>query len=301
MSFKGAGMGRIAALLVVVLGVSGCARIDDDPRPRIIASFTVLADIASRVAGDHARVESLTKYGAEIHGYEPTPGDLRKFVHADLLLVNGLGLEAWFERFLADIEAPRAALSDGVRTIPITGTHHPNPHAWMSPQESMTYTDNAARALSGIDPAHAADYRANAAKYRAELRRIGDDLDRRLGRISATRALVSCEGAFSYLTRDASLHERFLWPVNTEKQATPQHMTSVIDFVNGHRIPAVYCESTTNDAQMRQVARATGARLGDTLYVDSLSLPDGPVPTHAALLRHDADAIVNGLAERSHE
>lgn len=271
-----------------------------DERPVVLTTFTVLSDIAENVAGDHLRVESITKVGAEIHGYEPTPGDIRKASEADLILDNGMGLEAWFEQFVADLDVPHAVVSDGVDAIDIREDAYggmPNPHAWMSPLNVQIYVDNIVEAFAGIDPAHAAAYEANGAAYKAELQGVQDELLADLAKLPANeRALVTCEGAFSYLARDAGLTEKYIWAVNAEQQATPKQIASVIEFVRDNEVPAVFCESTVSDAPMRQVAEATDARLGEELFVDSLSEPSGPVPTYLDLIRHDARAIVAALS-----
>jgi manganese transport system substrate-binding protein len=266
----------------------------------VLTTFTVIADIARNVAGDHLDVQSITKVGAEIHGYEPTPGDLRRAADADLIVDNGLGLEAWFEQFLQNVDAPRVTVSDGVEPIDIAADAYagrPNPHAWMSPLNVEIYVDNLVTAFSDLDPAHADDYARNGEAYRAELRAVQDDLVERLSALpDDERALVTCEGAFSYLTRDTGLTEIYIWPVNAEQQATPQQITAVIDAVEADDIPAVFCESTVSDRPMRQVVEATGAEFGGVLYVDSLSEADGPVPTYLDLLRYNATTITDALA-----
>lgn len=293
-----------AAAAVGLLALTGCGgSADADPagdgRPVVLTTFTVLADMAENVAGEHLRVESITKAGAEIHGYEPTPGDLRSAVEADLILDNGLNLEAWFGQFVEDVEVPHAVVSEGVRTIDIADNDYagtPNPHAWMSPVNGQVYVDNMVAAFSELDPGNAADYEANAAAYKAELQQVQDELTGELAALPASqRALVTCEGAFSYLARDAGLSERYLWAVNSEQQATPQQITGTIGFVRDHGVPAVFCESTVSDAPMQQVVEATGAEFGGTLYVDSLSDDGGPVPTYLDLLRHDSAVILQGL------
>ena len=297
---------RVAAILTVLATAVACACApgrdadsDGGGRPVVLTTFTVLADIAANVAGEHLQVESITKPGAEIHGYEPTPGDIKKAARADLILDNGLNLEAWFAQFVDDIDVPHVVLSDGIEPISISADAYaglPNPHAWMSPLNVQVYADNAAAAFADLDPAHAADYQANAARYRAELQRVQDDLVDRLRAVpNSQRALVTCEGAFSYLARDTGLTEKYIWPVNAEQQATPQQIVSTIDFVADNEVPAVFCESTVSDAPMQRVVEATGARYGGTLYVDSLSAADGPVPTYLELIRHDADTIAAAL------
>lgn len=290
----------IAALLVAAL--AGCETPDAAPkeRPLVLTTFTVIADIARNVAGDHLDIESITKVGAEIHGYEPTPGDLRRAAGADLIVDNGLGLEAWFEQFLQDVDAPRVTVSDGVEPIDIAADAYagrPNPHAWMSPLNVEIYVDNLVAAFSELDPEHADDYAANGQSYAAELRAVQDDLVARLATLPrGARALVTCEGAFSYLTRDTGLTEVYIWPVNAEQQATPQQIAAVIDTVKADGIPAVFCESTVSDRAMRQVVDATGTAFGGVLYVDSLSAEDGPVPTYLDLIRYNATAITDALA-----
>ena len=299
----------MAAILTVLATTVACACApgsgpqdadsDDGGRPVVLTTFTVLADIAANVAGEHLLVESITKPGAEIHGYEPTPGDIKKAARADLILDNGLNLEAWFAQFVDDIDVPHVVLSDGIEPISISADAYaglPNPHAWMSPLNVQIYADNAAAAFADLDPENTASYQANAARYRAELQRVQDDLVEQLRAVpTSQRALVTCEGAFSYLARDTGLTEKYIWPVNAEQQATPQQIASTIDFVAENTVPAVFCESTVSDAPMQRVVEATGARYGGTLYVDSLSAADGPVPTYLELIRHDADTIAAAL------
>lgn len=265
----------------------------------VVTTFTVLADIAVNVAGGHVKVESLTKPGAEIHGYEPTPGDIKKAAKADLILDNGLNLEGWFAQFVSGIEVEHVTVSDGVRPMDITGDAYrgkPNPHAWMSPLNVRVYVDNMVTAFAELAPEHAADFRANAERYKARLQQVHDELVAAVSALPrAQRALVTCEGAFSYLARDAGLSERYIWPVNAEAQATPQQITGVIEFVRDNAIPAVFCESTVSDAPMRRVVETTGAKFGGVLYVDSLSAADGPVPTYLDLIRHDAETIAAAL------
>lgn len=296
---RGCATALIAALSLSVSACSGEGDEGASDRPVVLTTFTVLADIAGNVAGEHLQVESITKPGAEIHGYEPTPGDIKKATRADLILDNGLNLEAWFARFVADLDVRHVVVSDGIAPVSITEDAYaglPNPHAWMSPLNVQTYVDNMVAAFSGLDPANADAFERNGAAYKARLQEVQDELTSSLSVLPQNqRALVTCEGAFSYLARDAGLTEKYIWAVNAEQQATPKQITSVIEFVSTHDVPAVFCESTVSAAPMQQVAEATGARLGGTLYVDSLSDPDGPVPTYLDLIRHDADTIVAGL------
>ncbi|WP_137112201.1 metal ABC transporter substrate-binding protein [Rhodobacter sp. SY28-1] len=267
---------------------------------KVVTTFTVIADMARNVAGEGVEIVSVTKPGAEIHGYEPTPQDIVGAADADLVLWNGLGLERWFEQFLTNLgEVPSATLSDGIEPISITGGDYdgrPNPHAWMSVDNALIYVDNIQKALAQVDPANAATYAANAAAYKAKLSAALDPLKAQIAALpEQSRWLTTCEGAFSYLARDLGLQELYLWPINADQQGTPRQVQAVIDGVREHQIPAVFCESTVSSAPAEQVARETGAAFGGVLYVDSLSAGDGPVPTYLDLLKVTTETIAKGL------
>jgi manganese transport system substrate-binding protein len=272
-------------------------------KPVVLTTFTVLADVARNVAGDKLTVESITKAGAEIHGYEPTPGDIRKASKADLILDNGLNLEVWFAQFVEGLDVPHAVVSEGVQVMSISEDSYqgkPNPHAWMSPVNVQIYVDNMVKAFSELDPDNAAAFKTNGDAYKAELQAVQDEMKASLAALPENqRALVTCEGAFSYLARDAGLKEVYIWAVNAEQQATPQQITRAIEYVKANQVPAVFCESTVSDAPMQQVVGATGTTFGGVLYVDSLSEADGPVPTYLDLIRHDAGLITKALTGTS--
>lgn len=287
---------------VAALALASSAQAED--RMKVVTTFTVLADMASHVAGDAAEVVSITKPGAEIHGYQPTPRDIVRAQDADLILWNGMNLELWFEQFLSHLkDVPSVTLSDGIDPISIAGGNYegkPNPHAWMGLDNALIYIDNIETALSTQDPDHAATYAENAAAYKTELRATLEPLRARVADVPEDqRWLVTCEGAFSYLARDFGMKELYLWPMNADQMGTPQQVRTVIDGVKENNIPVVFCESTVNTAPAKQVARETGARYGGELYVDSLSKPGGPVPSYLDLLRVTAQTVADGLAAGS--
>ncbi|GLS38335.1 metal ABC transporter substrate-binding protein [Mesorhizobium tianshanense] len=268
---------------------------------KAVTTFTVIADMAKNVAGDAAIVESITKPGAEIHNYAPTPGDIQRAQGARLILWNGLNLELWFEKFFQNLsDVPGVIVSEGVQPMSIAEgpyTGKPNPHAWMSPTSALIYVDNIRDAFVEHDPAHAETYKANAEAYKAKIEAAVAPIRDKLASIPRDkRWLVSSEGAFSYLARDFELKELYLWPINADQQGTPQQVRKVIDAVRENKIVAVFSESTVSDKPARQVARETGTHYGGVLYVDSLSEADGPVPTYIDLLRATSDTIQKGLA-----
>ncbi|WP_298679616.1 metal ABC transporter substrate-binding protein [uncultured Lentibacter sp.] len=289
-------MFRSFVLLAALLASPALAK----DKLKVVTTFTVLADMAQNVAGAAAEVVSVTKPGAEIHGYQPTPRDIVRASGADLILWNGLNLELWFEQFLANLgDVPSATLSEGITPISIgSGSYagKANPHAWMGLENALIYIANIEAALSKADPANAATYAANAAAYAAKLRATLAPLKAEIAAIPEdNRWLVTCEGAFSYLARDLGLQELYLWPMNADQVGTPQQVRKVIDGVREHTIPAVFCESTVSTAPAEQVARETGAAYGGVLYVDSLSAADGPVPSYLELLRVTTETVVRGL------
>lgn len=289
----------IKALMITALGASSPAVAD---KFKAVTTFTVIADMARNVAGDMAIVESITKAGAEIHGYQPTPRDIIRAQDADLIFWNGLNLELWFEQFFSNLsDVPGVTLTDGITPMGIAEGEYagkPNPHAWMSLNSALIYVDNITSAFARHDPQNADIYRANAAAYKTKISQTIEPLkDAILAVPEDQRWLVSCEGAFSYLIRDYNMKELYLWPMNADAQGTPQQVRKVIDGVRDNNIPAVFCESTVSQAPAQQVARETGSTYGGVLYVDSLTEADGPVPTYLDLLRVTSETIAAGLSK----
>ncbi|MCL7720352.1 metal ABC transporter substrate-binding protein [Actinobacillus pleuropneumoniae] len=267
---------------------------------KVVTTFTVIQDIAQNVAGDKAIVESITKPGAEIHDYQPTPKDIVKAQKADLILWNGMNLERWFERFFENVKGkPAVVVTEGITPIAITEGEYknlPNPHAWMSSANALQYIENIRAALVKYDPKNAESYNQNAKIYAEKVKAIAEPLRQRLSVIpEAQRWLVTSEGAFSYLAQDYQLKELYLWAINAEEQGSPQQVKKVIDGVKANNIPVVFSESTVSDKPAKQVAKETGALYGGVLYVDSLSTKDGAVPTYLDLLKVTISTIVDGF------
>ena len=285
------------SLSVIALGL---AALQAEAKFKVVTTFTVIQDIAQNVAGDAATVESITKPGAEIHEYEPTPKDIVKAQSADLILWNGLNLERWFERFFQNIkDKPAVVVTEGITPLSIyEGPYKdaPNPHAWMSPSNALIYVENIKNALVKYDPQNADTYQKNAAAYAEKIKQLDKPLREKLAKIPADqRWLVTSEGAFSYLAKDYDLKEGYLWPINAEQQGTPQQVRKLIDLVKKNHIPVVFSESTVSAKPAQQVAKESGAKYGGVLYVDSLSAADGPVPTYIDLLNVTVSTIVKGF------
>jgi manganese/iron transport system substrate-binding protein len=290
----------LAALAACTLPLQAGAQTAPGKPFRVVTTFTVIQDIAQNVAGDKAIVESITKPGAEIHDYQPTPLDIVRAQSADLVLWNGFNLERWFEKFFDNVkEVPSVVVTEGIDPMGITdGPYNgkPNPHAWMSPSNALIYVENIRKALVKFDPKNADSYNKNAAAYSEKIKALDEPLRKRLSAIPENqRWLVTSEGAFSYLARHYNMREAYLWPINADEQGTPQQVRKVIDLIRKNKIPVVFSESTISDRAAKQVARETGARYGGVLYVDSLSAANGPVPTFLDLLNVTVNTIVKGF------
>jgi manganese/iron transport system substrate-binding protein len=295
-------MRRRPLLALAVLAFAGVVPAHAQDRLKAVTSFTIIADMARNVAGDAADVVSITRPGAEIHNYQPTPGDLVGAQDADLILWNGLNLEQWFAQFLDNLpDMPSVVLTEGIEPIGIgEGPYEglPNPHAWMSPTDALVYVENIRAAFVAADPANAATYDANAAAYSAEITATVEPMRAALAAVPEERRwLVTSEGAFSYLARDFGLRELYLWPINSDQQGSPRQVREVIDAVRENGIPVIFSESTISSRPAEQVARETGIAYGGVLYVDSLSETDGPVPTYLDLLSVTTSTIVAGLTQ----
>ena len=265
----------------------------------ILASFTVLADIIENVAKDEFVVKSITKPGVEVHGYQPTPSDLIKASKAFVFIDNGFGFELWAEKFVSNLKIERVTISNRLDPIFISEDFYkgkPNPHAWISPKRGMIYVDVIVDSLSELKPSEAESFKNNGQIYKNKIAKIDKDFSLFINNLEKNnRYLVTCEGAFSYLTNDYGLKEAYLWPVNAESQITPKRMARTISLVKNKNIPSVFCESTVSNESQMVVASETGANFGGDLFVDSLSPDTGSANTYLKMLQHNLTLIKEGL------
>ena len=294
-------MRNIAIIALAFLSLTACKPEAKSDKLQVVTTFTIIADMARNVAGEAADVQSITKPGAEIHDYQPTPKDIVKAQNADVILWNGLNLERWFERFFTDIkDTPSAVVSQGITPLSIyDGAYEgkPNPHAWMSATNALIYVENIRKVLSDLDPENAAIYTQNAQKYADKIKALKASVKIPETIPKASRVLVTSEGAFSYLAKDLGLEELYIWPINAESQGSPHQVRTVIDTMRAKNIPVIFSESTVSDKPARQIAMETGAKYGGVLYVDSLSTAEGPVPTYLDLLNVTTQTIAKGFAQ----
>ena len=295
----------LSALLFI--NISGCSKpsnkITKGNNQVILTSFTVLADMIKNVAGDEFKVESITKIGMEVHGYQTTPSDLIRGSEATVFIDNGFGFELWAEKFLTNLDLKRITIADNITPIFISEDAYkgkPNPHAWISPKRGGEYIDIIVDTLSDIKPEKKEYFIKNSVIYKNQIDKIEKEFTLFINSLKENKKfLITCEGAFSYLAKDYDLKEGYLWPVNAESGVTPKRMARVINQVKENKIPAVFCESTVSNESQLVVADETGAKFGGYLYVDSLSQEDGPASTYLNMLNHNLNLIKEGLNDNS--
>ena len=291
----------LSLILLISFASGSCKKTTykNENKELILASFTVLADIIKNVAKDDFIVRSITKPGVEVHGYQPTPSDLVKASSAFVFVDNGFGFELWAEKFVSNLKLKRITVAKDLDPIFISEDFYkgkPNPHAWISPKRGMLYVDILVETLSELRPSKRELFKENGRIYKDKLAKLDKEFSLFINNLNKDkRYLVSCEGAFSYLTNDYGLEEVYLWPVNAESQITPKRMARTISLVKDKSVPSVFCESTVSNESQMVVANETGANFGGNLFVDSLSDDSGPASSYIKMLEHNLDLIKKGL------
>ncbi len=287
---------------LICISTTSCKRTAYKKEPNkevILASFTVLADIIKNVATDDFDIRSITKPGIEVHGYQPTPSDLIKASKAFVFIDNGFGFELWAEKFVSNLNVKRVTISDGLEPVFISEDSYkgkPNPHAWISPKRGMLYVDIIVEALSELKPSKTNSFIKKGEIYKNKIAKIDKEFSLFINNLEKdNRYLVTCEGAFTYLTTDYGLKEAYLWPVNAESQITPKRMARTISLVKNKNIPSVFCESTVSNESQMVVVSETESNFGGYLFVDSLSQDKGIADTYLKMLQHNLTLIKKGL------
>nr|WP_157085599.1 zinc ABC transporter substrate-binding protein [Methylobacterium sp. Leaf99] len=294
-------------LLAVLCGVRPA--LADTEKLGVVATFSILGDLAAQVGGDRVRVTTLVKPDADAHGYAPAPGDARTLAAADLVVVNGLGLEGWIDRLIkaSGAKAPVVVASKGIKAIEEADDHghghahdhHADPHAWQSIANAKVYVANIRDGLAKRDPAHAADYAARATAYLAELDALEGEVRATIAKIPpAQRRIITTHDAFGYFTAAYGL--TFIAPqgVSTDSEASPRDVARIVRQIRAEKIPAVFLETIADPRLMEQIARESGAAIGGKVYSDALSGPNGPAPTYVAMMRSNLNAFAKALGPR---
>ena len=311
---------RLASALLAVLLISttACAtgrkQLDDYPEIKnpptvtpgqnvnIVATTTQVADFARVVGGDDVSVTDLVKPGVDPHEYEPAPQDVQRLAQADLIAINGVGLETFLGKLLEQSggNKPVAVLSRGVKIRKGSGENEKggDPHIWLNPLNATIMVDNLADALGKVDPARAATYRANADAYKQQLDALDKSIQEQINTIPRDRRkIVTTHDAFGYYIDRYGL--TFVGSVipslETNAQPSAQQVAEMVKKIKQQNVPAIFTESSLNPKLEEQIAQDAGVKVVASLYVDSLGPPGSPAATYLGMMQANTTAIVDGL------
>lgn len=303
----------VQALFLLLVALLAPAMAAEPPKLRVVASFSILADLVAQVGGERVAVTSLVGPEADAHGYSPAPDDARALAQADLIVVNGLGFEGWIERLIkaSATRVPVIVAAREVRTIPGRHDHsgheqgeaghgpdhaEADPHAWQSVANAKLYVAAIRDGLSVADPAHAALYAANARSYTDRLDALEAEIRAAIGEIpQERRRVITSHDSFGYFSDAYGL--RFIAPrgVSSASEPSPADIARIIRQIRRDRIPAIFLESFADPRLMQQIARESGARIGGQIFSDALSGADGPAPSYIEMMRANLRAFREAL------
>jgi zinc/manganese transport system substrate-binding protein len=288
----------LASVLLAITATAASAK-----TLQLVASFTVLADVLQQVGGEHAHVISLIGPNGNPHQFEPTPGAARTLKNADLAFVSGAGLERWFESLAkaAGYQGNPIDVSTGIKLgqRQRRGQTSDDPHVWNSLANTQVWISNIEKALVAADPADAADFQANAARYRKELQDLDAYAHSKIDPVPIEqRKILTSHDAFGYLGRDYQI--TFMAPLglSTDSEASAGDLAKLIEQIKKEKVTVYFFESSNDPRLVQQIAAATGARPGGELYAEALSPADGPAPSYVKMFRHNIDAIAQAMVAR---
>ena len=266
-------------------------------RLNIVASFSILGDFAENVGGERVSVTTLVGPDGDVHVYAPAPADAKKILDARLVIINGLDLEGWLPRLVQSAGSKATVVTASQGVAPRKLGSDADPHAWQSVANAKIYVANIRDALVAADPAGAATYRANAERYLAKLDALDREVRDAIAQIpEARRKVISTHDAFGYFA--AAYGIEFIAPqgVSTESEVSARDIAGIITRIRAGRIPAVFLENISDPRLIRRISAETGARIGGTLYSDSLTGEKGDAPTYIDMVRHNIRALTSALA-----
>jgi zinc/manganese transport system substrate-binding protein len=301
-------MSALRTALIAVLAAMISSPAAAQERLKVVASFSILADLVKNVGGERVDVAALVGTGSDAHVYAPTPADARTAAEARLVVVNGLGFEGWLDRLVkaSGTKATVMTVTKGIKARKAGGgddhgrkhnhSHDFDPHAWQSVANVKTYVANIRDALAAADPAGAATYQANAAAYLAKLDTLEAEVKAAVAKIpAAQRKIITNHDAFGYF--EAAYGIKFISPqgVATDSEPSARDVARIISQIKRQKIPAVFLENISDPRLMERIAKETGAKIGGTLYSDALTGPNGPAPTYIDLIRHNMTTLAGAL------
>jgi zinc/manganese transport system substrate-binding protein len=290
-------MRRIQLRLICLALIAAAVPARAQDRLNVVASFSILGDFVRNVGGDRVSVTTLVGPNGDVHVYTPAPADAKKIADAKLVIINGLGLEGWLPRLVQSSGSKATIIIATTGIAPLKIGSDADPHAWQSAVNARTYVANITDALSAADPPGAATYRANSELYLTRLDRLDREVRQAVAQIpQARRKVISTHNAFGYFA--AAYGIEFIAPlgVSTESEASARDIAGIITQIRTLRIPAVFLENISDPRLIRRISAETGAKVGGTLYSDSLTAEKGDVPTYIDMVTHNIKALTSALA-----
>lgn len=284
--------------LVCLLLIATAAPVRAQERFKIVASFSILGDFVRNVGGTSVSVTTLVGPDSDAHVYSPTPADAKKIADAKLIFVNGLGFEGWLPRLVKSAGSKATVVTATSGIAPLKLGSDADPHAWQSVANAKIYVGNIRDALVAADPASAQGFRANAEAYLAKLDALDREVREAIAKIpEGRRKLITNHDAFGYFATAYGLE--FIAPVgvSTESEPSARDIAAIITQIKAAKIPAVFLENVSDPRLIRRISAETGAKVGGTLYSDSLSAEKGDVPTYIAMVRHNIKALTSALSD----
>jgi zinc/manganese transport system substrate-binding protein len=295
-------------LLITALGaVSAQAQsTQTQTKVRVVASFSILADFVSQVAGDRAEVTSLVPANADAHVYSPKPEDAKVLGNAQLVVMNGLGFEGFMPRLIksSGTKAMVVMATTGLKPLAAEGDGHghnhdhgkADPHAWQSVEAVKTYIANIRDGLTKVDPAGEAIYKVNAARYLGELATLQQEIKAAIAALPpGNRTIITSHDAFHYYESEFGVTMESVQGVSTESAPSAKDMARIIRLTKEKKARAVFIENMTDPRMADRLAKETGAKLGGTLFSDALSDEKGPAGTYMKMMRHNLSELVAAL------
>ncbi len=284
-------------LLIALAFIAAVGPARAEPRLNVVASFSILGDFVRNVGGDRVSVTTLVGADSDAHVYVPTPADAKRIADAKLVLVNGLGFEGWLPRLVKSAGSKAAIVTATSGIAPLKLGSEADPHAWQSVANAKIYVANIRDALAAASPADAELFRANAEAYLAKLDALDREVREAVAQIpDGRRKVISTHRAFGYFA--AAYGVEFIAPVgvSTESEASARDLARIITQIRTAKIPAVFLENISDPRLIRRISAETGARVGGTLYSDSLTAEKGDSPTYIAMVRHNIKALTSALS-----
>jgi zinc/manganese transport system substrate-binding protein len=289
-------MRRFWLIALALMAATAPARAGD--RLNVVASFSILGDLVRNVGGTRVNVTTLVGPDGDVHVYVPTPADAKKIADAKLVFVNGLGLEGWLPRLVQSAGNKAVIITATAGIAPLKLGSDADPHAWQSPLNAKIYVANIRNALVAADPADAEAFKSNANAYLAKLDALDGEVRQAVAQIpESRRKVISTHRAFGYFA--ATYGVEFVAPlgVSTESEASARDIAGIITQIRAAKIPAVFLENISDPRLIRQIAAETGARVGGTLYSDSVTGEKGDSPTYIDMVRHNIKALTSALSQ----